>query len=138
MPARLLVWAGALTLIAGCEKPVETKSFQGFDGTVISVDLQTSELFLRLGNDSSTRDGRPRTLVWLVNDTSETYVNDRVASLGAIRPGDHAEILGYRDTDPDRPAQYIVSVAHIRREQPVPEPPDLTIPTATPTTEEGG
>ena len=113
-----------------CDQPVASRRYQGFVGVVQSTDLETCELFLRLNDQQHARPIAAQTLVWWVDDGSEIYVNDRAATLADVRDGDAAEILGYRGDATDGPDRFVISQAHIKREQRVPSPPDFSAPVA--------
>jgi hypothetical protein len=125
---RILSAAGALLLLLGmpaCESrpapdPCKSMRHSGASGNVVSVDLETDELFLRI---TQTRTGarRDRTMVYKFEPESEIYIDDALRELADVKVGDSANIISH--PDPLREGGTVAVLVVIdRNEPPLPDP----------------
>lgn len=117
--------------LVGCERSARAPEFKSYSGTVLTTDVDASELTLAAGVESQ---GQADGLAYVLNGECEIFVNDKVSTFEEIRPGCKAELLGYRSAA--NPRRIIVCQAFLELEQPTPKPPELTPPTTSPTAEE--
>lgn len=92
----------------------------GAAGTVLSADLTTDELFLRV---DPTRSGstNARTMVFKIEPETEVFIDDALRELSEVKVGDKAKIVSY--LDPMSEGSNIAVAVVIQREQPpLPEP----------------
>lgn len=121
---------GLAAMAAGCEPAPAAPHYKVLVGTVAASYPQTGELTVRVSTETPGVN-QPKRVYCVVTRESEVYVNDRFASLDAIRIGDVVELVGYVDRDRQL-AQFVVSLAYVRQPQPpAPDPATLLAPPAT-------
>ncbi len=121
---------GLAALVAGCEPVPVAPHYKVLVGTVTASYPQTGELTVRVSTETPGVN-QSRRVYCVVTRESELYVNDRFASLDAIRIGDTVELVGYVDRDRQL-SQFVVSLAYVRQPQPpAPDPETLLVPPAT-------
>jgi hypothetical protein len=93
-------------------------------GTVESVRADTGQLTVRVLSPRAEESESERVSCLLTSD-AEVYVNDKCSSLEAISIGDTVELIGYPDPSP-RAERFLVCLALITRNEPLPPEPDLS------------
>jgi hypothetical protein len=120
-----------LVATAGCEQSQPPADYDVITGTVERTRAETGELTIRPRNPWTTGTDEPPLQCLITNDT-EIYVDDRFSSFDAIQYGDKVELIGHPDPSP-RGERFVVTLAHIERNEPAPPPPDLRPATTQPT-----
>lgn len=114
-----------LLLVPACEtrpspdprKPLE---HEGTAGTVVSVDLETDELFLRV-TPNHPGGKLDRTMVFKVEPETETFIDDALRGLSEVKIGDTANVISH--PDPLREGGNIaVAIVIDRQTPPLPDP----------------
>ncbi len=124
-----LVLLGVLT---GCPRQSSRGDYKIIAGTVQSVNATERELTI-LVDPSSAQSDDPGKAACLLTSDAEVYVDDVFSGVEAIEIGDTVRLVGYVDTSPQA-ERFVVSKAEIERNEPLPDPPDLSPPTTIPPT----
>lgn len=117
-------WLPALAmcaLLGGCGEQRPPSEYEIIAGTVEGARPDTGLLTVR------TNDEPQRRLSSVFTKDSELYLDDRFSPVSAIQIGDEIELIGYYDPNP-RSDGFVVSIARIRRNVPIPPPPEIAIP----------
>jgi len=133
--AGAVVCAIGLTLLAtltGCPRQSTRGDYKILTGTVQSVNATERELTILIEPSSSERT-TPGKLACLLTSDAEVYVDDVFSGVEAVEIGDTVRLVGYVDTSPQA-KRFVVSKAEIERNEPLPDPPDLSPPTTIPPT----
>lgn len=123
LPA-VVLWLG------GCERPSAEGDYAVLAGTVEGLRSDTFELAVRV---AERWPGRPKgeAVACLLTNDAEVYVNGRFSAFSAIAIGDAVELAGYYEPN-RRGERFVVSLANITRNEPLPPEPDLTPPATQP------
>ncbi len=117
----------------GCNRQAPSNRHEVLTGTVESLQADIGQLTVRLPGLRPEPDDDQKVICLLGSDT-EIYINDRVREIGAIETGDPIELIGYRDPSP-RAERFVVRLAYITRNEPLPPEPDLALKTTPLTTQ---
>ncbi len=121
--------------LVGCDVQTQPVRYEAISGIVESVSTTTGQVTVRISEERSGRE-RGEELLGLITSDSELYINDRFSSFDAIEIGDSVELIGYQDRAPvSRAERFIISLARITRNIPLPPEPDLSPPKPEPTTQ---
>jgi hypothetical protein len=132
-------WRGRIALLsglmagclggAGCEQPSAPNPYRFIEGTVEAVRADTFELTVRVMQPWAP--AAEQSASCLFTNDAEIYVNDRFSDFDAIAIGDSLSMIGYPEPGP-RGERFVVSLASISRNEPLPPTPDLTPPSTQP------
>lgn len=115
--------------LAGCAEQGTPGPYEVITGTVEGRRPETGLLLLRAAAPVGA-EAAARQLACVLTSDTEIYVNDRFSSFEAIEIGDTVELVGCPDPSP-RGERFLVSLAHIQRNEPPPPELDLS-PAALP------
>ncbi len=104
-------------LSAGCQSPPPPPKFTFINGEVTACRPETGEVTVDI---RAGRAGQAGGVVAHFSEHSELYIDDRLAPLAELRPGDAVELLVYRDQD-----AYVVTTARVTRTAAPPPVPEM-------------
>jgi hypothetical protein len=132
---RSLIAIGLLVACAvlGCNRQAPSNRHEVLTGTVEALQADIGQLTVRVPGLRREPDDDQKVTCLLANDT-EVYINDRFRSFDAIALGDTVELIGYRDPSP-RAERFVVRLAYITRNEPLPSEPDLALKVTPVTTQ---